>query len=84
MTKKIKAYLVLAGTMLMMIVTLGGYARYQKRRADKAKKVAAEHQRIAEHAEMIQQRIDKADKDNYKKRRAANEHKNNRSYFDNL
>lgn len=84
MLTKIKSYAVLIGTIALMFITLGGYARYQKRRAEKAEDEAEENKRMVEQAQAIEQRMHKAKENNYKAREQVNERKSNRTFFDNL
>lgn len=47
---KIKAWLITAGVFILAVITLGGYARTQKRRADKAEQQNKQHKEVINRA----------------------------------
>ncbi len=81
MINKIKAYAIAIGTILATILTLGGYAKYQKHRADKAEREAEENKRIAEQAEMIQEQINKKQQQNNEANKKHHKNIRNRTFF---
>ncbi len=84
MITKLKAYAAIIGTLLLTILTLGGYARYQKRRADEKEEELEISKRIIKQDREIKQRIRDKRRQNNKTRAKTNEYKSNRTYFDNL
>lgn len=47
---KIKAWLITAGVFILAVITLGGYARHQKRRAEKAEQQNKQHKEVINRA----------------------------------
>lgn len=84
MLTKIKAWLIGTALFIVSVITLGGYAARQKRKAKEAQEQAEEAQRIIDQSQAIQQKMHGAKTENYATRQQNNERKNHRNYFDSL
>lgn len=83
MIEKFKRYAIVIGSLILAILTLGGYARYQKRRADTLKQQAEEDRRIAEYAQAIHNKITDTRYENIQRLENAESAIKARNYFDN-
>lgn len=57
MIAKLKTWIATVGTLLLAILTLGGYARYQKRRAEKAEQQNKQKDEILKRAKQRQETV---------------------------
>lgn len=81
MLSKIKAWLITAGAFTLVILASGGYARYQKRRAEKAEDEAEENKLQLEQSEQINLREITSQEQNNESQTNAIERISRRKYF---
>lgn len=83
MIAKIKAYAVLAMSVIVTLLTFGGYAKYQKRRADRLQRENEQASKRERQQQEIARRLREHRIKNNMKRKKAHEQKNSRTFFDN-